>query len=120
MYGNREKAILYTDIDIKKNPLIFSGHANAWCTKDKNERSHVYIGENLKGYRNIVHELMHAVLHNINLRDLLWGDSKGEDELVCYMIEHAVGTTLETKPKEWSVWTGKEAFNDKDTWKKLK
>lgn len=115
VYGDRELLEKYLDLEIDKS-------VDGACFEDKEDGTiTVWIGKTCKDQNLIAHESMHAVFKITNRRDLYWSDKQGEDEMICYMMGHLVGTIMTTKKNQWYVWNGKtKKVKGKSNWIKQK
>lgn len=78
-----------------------------------NEKSYVYIGECLKNYNTIVHELTHAILNMTHRRGIVVDDTPYNQETTTYLFGYVMGTVLGWKKEDWSIWNEK-----RDKWNK--
>jgi len=96
------------DINLDSLEGIESGIVDGICFKDKNNKTHIWIGKDKKKYNVICHELMHAILTLTHERNLYCGDTpgNGEQELECYLTGYVMNYVL-TKKKFYK-WDSKK------------
>lgn len=63
----------------------------------------IYIGKKSNNYEVITHELVHAVNKCFDLRNIVWSDANGQDEIFAYTLGFAVAYVLNTKNKQWYI-----------------
>ncbi len=108
LYGDQELAVQFCKIK-GYNPSEFlinnkasisgftMGHINKLPTC-------AYVGENLKNYTTITHELTHAILNITNQFFLLLDDAPQNQEHTAYLFGYVMGRVLEAKKSSWSTF----------------